>query len=82
MNSDAGKHHAEHDAKDDAATHHDDMDDVATNDASDHADSRLDPVDGDVGMPGELIDTPANLPGDQDEDDHPPTVSEIHGRDT
>ncbi len=56
--------------------------DDATNDDSDHADPRLDPVDGDEGMPGELIDSPGNLPGDQSDEDDPPTVSEVYGRDT
>jgi len=56
--------------------------DDATNDDSDHRDPRLDPVDGDEGMPGELIDSPENLPGDQSDEDDPPTVSEVYGRDT
>ncbi|NND74907.1 MAG: hypothetical protein HKN44_07850 [Ilumatobacter sp.] len=45
-------------------------------------DPRLHHPCGDEGMPGELVDTPANMPGDQPLDDDPPTVSEVHGRDT
>jgi hypothetical protein len=63
------------------ATNDDDADLDGTNDSADHADPRLDPVDGDEGMPGELIDTASNLPGDQPKEDDPPTVSEVYGRD-
>lgn len=48
---------------------------------SDVEDPRLDQPVGDRGMPGELIDTPSNMPGDQPIEDDPPTVSELHGRD-
>jgi hypothetical protein len=43
-------------------------------------DPRLGHPHGDEGMPGELLDTAANMPGDQPLDDDPPTVSEVHGR--
>ncbi len=44
-------------------------------------DPRLDEPEGDDGMPGELIDGDANLPGDQPVEDDPPTVSEVYDRD-
>lgn len=44
-------------------------------------DPRLGEPEGEQGMPGELIDTDSNLPGDQPVEDDPPTVSEVYGRD-
>jgi hypothetical protein len=38
------------------------------------SDPRLHEVEGDDGMPGEFIDTPSNLPGDQDDDPHRPSL--------
>lgn len=46
-----------------------------------HEDPRLDEPEGNEGMPGELIDGDANLPGDQPVEDDPPTVSEVYDRD-
>lgn len=49
--------------------------------ADEHEDPRLQHVHGNQGMPGEVIDSPHNMPGDQPLEDDPPTVSEVHGRD-
>ena len=54
----------------------DDMTDDTTDDTSGDTsepitDPRTEEVEGDTGMPGEFVDTPNNLPGDQDEPDGP-----------
>lgn len=43
-------------------------------------DPRMQEPDGDRGIPGEVIDTAHNMPGDQPEDDTPPSRTKATGR--
>lgn len=52
-----------------------------TNDSDTSIDPRLHEVHGDEGMPGEVLDTSENMPGDQPEDDTPPSRTKATGRD-
>ncbi len=47
----------------------------------DTTDPRTNEPHGDEGMPGELLDVPQNLPGDQPEDDTPPSRGKATGQD-
>ncbi len=49
--------------------------------ANDTTDPRLQKPEGDEGIPGELVDTPQNIPGDQPADDTPPSRTKATGDD-
>ena len=59
--------------------------DDQTSDDPAHEPEDMDPrnseVEGDEGFPGTFVDTANNMPGDQPEEDDPPTKSEMYGRD-
>ena len=55
--------------------------DLPMSEKDDIFDPRTNESDGDQGTPAELIDTPQNLPGDQPEDDRPPSRIKATGRD-
>ena len=50
--------------------------------SNDTADPRLHEPEGDEGMPGPLVDTPHNIPGDQPVDDTPPSRTKATGDDS
>ena len=51
--------------------------DSSTRDSGEHLDPRLEEPEGDRGMPGEVIDTPSNMPGDQPVDDRGPNKTDL-----
>jgi len=53
----------------------------ASDASSEKSDPRLHEPEGDEGIPGTLIDTPQNMPGDQPVDDTPPSRTKATGDD-